>query len=265
MAKSISAPFIECSAADGVNVDIAFRELVKLIRKDERVSTLNVESGRQPADLMAAKCPRLRASFSHLAKPDEPLRQSGAVRAETERPRVWSSDVQSAQASSAASRFQCPRQRRRMLCLDVAKRHLKGTRKGAERKVCISGTFGQEAPVLAQDRDGHERRIQSPSIRNMYKYDYEPPLRSHPGNDDAPALLPLWLAEERVHLHAFREQFLHPVRDGCCSFVHRDAQAPRSSVAIRIRDFGSAGPRSGTVLENFRARLTRRSGEACRP
>lgn len=42
MAKSISAPFIECSAADGVNVDIAFRELVKLIRKDERVSALDV-------------------------------------------------------------------------------------------------------------------------------------------------------------------------------------------------------------------------------
>lgn len=38
MAKSISAPFIECSASDGVNIDVAFRELVKLVRKDERVS-----------------------------------------------------------------------------------------------------------------------------------------------------------------------------------------------------------------------------------
>ena len=38
MAKSLSAPFIECSAADGVNVEVAFRELVKLVRKDERVS-----------------------------------------------------------------------------------------------------------------------------------------------------------------------------------------------------------------------------------
>lgn len=38
MAKSLSAPFIECSAADGVNVDVAFRELVKLVRRDERVS-----------------------------------------------------------------------------------------------------------------------------------------------------------------------------------------------------------------------------------
>jgi hypothetical protein len=37
MAKSLSAPFIECSASDGVNIDVAFRELVKLIRKDERV------------------------------------------------------------------------------------------------------------------------------------------------------------------------------------------------------------------------------------
>jgi GTPase SAR1 family protein len=38
MAKSLSAPFIECSASDGVNIDVAFRELVKLVRKDERVS-----------------------------------------------------------------------------------------------------------------------------------------------------------------------------------------------------------------------------------
>jgi hypothetical protein len=38
MARSLSAPFIECSAADGVNVDVAFSELVKLIRKEERVS-----------------------------------------------------------------------------------------------------------------------------------------------------------------------------------------------------------------------------------
>lgn len=37
MAKSISAPFIECSAVNGVNVDIAFRELVKLVRKEDRV------------------------------------------------------------------------------------------------------------------------------------------------------------------------------------------------------------------------------------
>ncbi|WVN85819.1 uncharacterized protein L203_100971 [Cryptococcus depauperatus CBS 7841] len=37
LARSLSAPFIECSAADGVNVEVAFRELVKLVRKDERV------------------------------------------------------------------------------------------------------------------------------------------------------------------------------------------------------------------------------------
>lgn len=37
LAKSFGAPFIECSAADGVNVEIAFRELVKLVRRDERV------------------------------------------------------------------------------------------------------------------------------------------------------------------------------------------------------------------------------------
>jgi hypothetical protein len=40
MAKKLSAPFIECSAADGVNVDVAFRELVKLVRKDEKVSSV---------------------------------------------------------------------------------------------------------------------------------------------------------------------------------------------------------------------------------
>ena len=38
MARRLSAPFIECSAADGVNVDVAFRELIKLVRKNERVS-----------------------------------------------------------------------------------------------------------------------------------------------------------------------------------------------------------------------------------
>lgn len=37
MARSLSAPFVECSAVDGVNVDVAFRELVRLVRKDERV------------------------------------------------------------------------------------------------------------------------------------------------------------------------------------------------------------------------------------
>lgn len=37
MAKSLSAPFIEISASDGVNIDVAFRELVRLVRKDERV------------------------------------------------------------------------------------------------------------------------------------------------------------------------------------------------------------------------------------
>jgi hypothetical protein len=37
MARSFHAPFIECSAADGVNVDVAFRELVKLVRKDKMV------------------------------------------------------------------------------------------------------------------------------------------------------------------------------------------------------------------------------------
>ncbi|WVR03990.1 hypothetical protein IAU60_000989 [Kwoniella sp. DSM 27419] len=40
MARLLGAPFIECSAADGVNVEVAFRELVKLVRKDERRSIL---------------------------------------------------------------------------------------------------------------------------------------------------------------------------------------------------------------------------------
>lgn len=39
LARSFGAPFIECSAAEGVNVDVAFRQLVKLVRKDERVSS----------------------------------------------------------------------------------------------------------------------------------------------------------------------------------------------------------------------------------
>ena len=38
MARTLAAPFIECSAADGVNVDVAFRELVRLVRRDERAS-----------------------------------------------------------------------------------------------------------------------------------------------------------------------------------------------------------------------------------
>jgi hypothetical protein len=38
LARSFGAPFIECSAAEGVNVDVAFRQLVKLVRKEERVS-----------------------------------------------------------------------------------------------------------------------------------------------------------------------------------------------------------------------------------
>ena len=42
MAKSLSAPFIECSASDGVNIDVAFRELVKLVRKDERVCPISI-------------------------------------------------------------------------------------------------------------------------------------------------------------------------------------------------------------------------------
>ena len=37
MARRLSAPFIECSAADGVNVDVAFRELIRLVRKNEKV------------------------------------------------------------------------------------------------------------------------------------------------------------------------------------------------------------------------------------
>ncbi|ORX36358.1 ras family-domain-containing protein [Kockovaella imperatae] len=36
MARRLSAPFIECSAADGVNVDVAFRELIKLVRRNEK-------------------------------------------------------------------------------------------------------------------------------------------------------------------------------------------------------------------------------------
>ncbi|WWC68817.1 uncharacterized protein I206_102752 [Kwoniella pini CBS 10737] len=44
MARNLSAPFIECSAADGVNVEVAFRELVKLVRKDQRREMLISQS-----------------------------------------------------------------------------------------------------------------------------------------------------------------------------------------------------------------------------
>ncbi|ORY27497.1 ras family-domain-containing protein [Naematelia encephala] len=57
LAKSLTAPFIECSAADGVNIDIAFKELVKLVRKDERVSTLwFVSFYEQPPRFLVCVC-----------------------------------------------------------------------------------------------------------------------------------------------------------------------------------------------------------------
>jgi len=43
MAKSISAPFIECSAVNGVNVDTAFSELVKLVRRDQIRTSLSAQ------------------------------------------------------------------------------------------------------------------------------------------------------------------------------------------------------------------------------
>lgn len=49
MARSIQAPFIECSAVDGVNVDVAFRELVKLVRKEEKKAASAAQRMLQPA------------------------------------------------------------------------------------------------------------------------------------------------------------------------------------------------------------------------
>ncbi|WVF66878.1 hypothetical protein IAT40_001621 [Kwoniella sp. CBS 6097] len=59
MARSLSAPFIECSAADGVNVEVAFRELVKLVRKDERRMAWNAQK------MMASQYPGQPLSPSH--------------------------------------------------------------------------------------------------------------------------------------------------------------------------------------------------------
>jgi GTPase KRas protein len=38
LAKQLGCPFIEASAKEGVNVNVAFESLVKLIRKDHKVS-----------------------------------------------------------------------------------------------------------------------------------------------------------------------------------------------------------------------------------
>jgi hypothetical protein len=41
LAKRLSSPFIECSAREAVNVDVAFRELVRLVRRDQKVGWLS--------------------------------------------------------------------------------------------------------------------------------------------------------------------------------------------------------------------------------
>lgn len=38
MAGELKAGYVKCSAVEGVNVDVAFHELVRLVRRDERVS-----------------------------------------------------------------------------------------------------------------------------------------------------------------------------------------------------------------------------------
>jgi GTPase KRas len=37
LARQLQCPFVEASAKEGINVDVAFTELVKLIRKDQKV------------------------------------------------------------------------------------------------------------------------------------------------------------------------------------------------------------------------------------
>jgi hypothetical protein len=62
LARSFHCPFIECSAADGVNVDAAFKELVKLVRRkrrrEEKVSSeLGVRGARCVCELMCSASP----------------------------------------------------------------------------------------------------------------------------------------------------------------------------------------------------------------
>nr|KIR48140.1 Ras family, other [Cryptococcus bacillisporus CA1280] len=40
LARPLRAPFMECSAAERVNVDVAFKELVRLVRKDEQLGAV---------------------------------------------------------------------------------------------------------------------------------------------------------------------------------------------------------------------------------
>ena len=70
MARSLSAPFVECSAAEGVNVDVAFRELVRLVRKDERVGgpSRGVEANRAEVYGGCAENPCRVRDATHISR-----------------------------------------------------------------------------------------------------------------------------------------------------------------------------------------------------
>lgn len=85
MAKRLSAPFIECSAVDGVNIDVAFRELVKLVRKDERVrQNRHLSPWVIDADLLVADvaggAEDTSGSIGLFAQTTESRRREGGIR-----------------------------------------------------------------------------------------------------------------------------------------------------------------------------------------
>lgn len=92
MAKSLSAPFIECSASDGVNIDVAFRELVKLVRKDERVCPISqffCLTADRLAKIIRSQTKRDRASFLNLIHPTNAHTLQFPYEAIRTRPTSW--------------------------------------------------------------------------------------------------------------------------------------------------------------------------------
>jgi len=56
MAKQLKTPFIECSAKNRMNVDQAFHELVRLIRRFQALERPVVQQGKREASPSKGKC-----------------------------------------------------------------------------------------------------------------------------------------------------------------------------------------------------------------
>ncbi|KAL7419612.1 Ras GTPase [Cryptotrichosporon argae] len=60
LARSLGVPIVECSAADSVNVDVAFAELVRLCRRDEGAGVRHapppLDLSRRPPTSRGARC-----------------------------------------------------------------------------------------------------------------------------------------------------------------------------------------------------------------